>query len=88
MSQLWTYFKMVVAGIQELMTPAHKVVVRLWLVVFAAGLASAVTFFSPWPWILPIGILAAVLDYFSLQVVYAAADWFFTQGRHYEKASC
>jgi hypothetical protein len=78
---------MVVAGIQELMTPAHKVVVRVWLAVFAAGLGSATTLFLSWPWILPIGILAAVLDYFSLQVVYAAADWFFTQGRHYEKAA-
>jgi hypothetical protein len=85
LSVTWTSIKNLIYAFRELLDPPRRVVIRTWLAVFAGGLGSAGALFCPWPWILPAGILAAVLDWFSLQVVYAAADWFFIEGRHYEK---
>lgn len=85
-----TYFRMIVAGVRGLMTPAHQVVFRAWSVAFCSGVWVGVTWIViPWPWVLIPGIVGVILSYFSLQVIYTGAQWFFaaghSAGRRYEK---
>ena len=85
-----TYLRMIVTGARALMTPAHHVVFRMWAAVFCCGVWVGVTWVVvPWPWVLIPAVVGVILSYFSLQVIYTGAQWFFaaghSAGRRYEK---